>query len=326
MKINFRQGIIRARLNLSKPNFLEHNVNNNTITVDVTDVPVQVAIAYKSANYLIEYTATQTNLFGPFTWNPVWGEEPLHPTYYLYWDVNLASGAITTGYTYLAPTSGYGLPSSGLKDQHHFDLNQMVTVVYDGLQWVPKARVFAGFFAPDLQSLTHYDFGSQVGYDQNGNMYEPYVEVGYVLHTVDGGAIHLTDGTLMTSGTQVRIENGGYSSPFILETACQTLVAAEPIPAFVGITPNGDGTVGIADGFTIDGQAFALSTTPGSTGQPIAFTSRGIVKHTGWNWDPSRGTYLYCGANGQLVQGLLNETVNGQRIGFILDRDTVILT
>lgn len=104
-------------------------------------------------------------------WNSSWGPTPVGPfTAYLYWDVNLATGALTRGFTHLVPAFGVTQPASPGKDQHWFDTNTNIMKVWDGAHWTPKGRVFAGSFAGGGNVINEYALGSQVGIIYPGSM------------------------------------------------------------------------------------------------------------------------------------------------------------
>ena len=155
MKLNFRQGIVRARTTAQgTPDFLSLNQGSG-IQINITNPTLLITLAHKDTNFLIEEVATAINGWGPFSWSSVWGSQPSTPIYHLYWDVNLATGEVTRGYTHSAPIVSSTNPLALLKvvGTHWFDLSTNVMKVSDGTFWVPVCRVFAGTYSPNVQSI-----------------------------------------------------------------------------------------------------------------------------------------------------------------------------
>ena len=111
MRLNFRQGIVRALLVTSQPSYLVYNVVDNAINIDITSERLLVTAAHKGDNYLTEHRETVIG-WGPLTWNPDWGTQPSNWVYHLYWDWDLATGQVTRDYTPWLPTFGPTQPAS----------------------------------------------------------------------------------------------------------------------------------------------------------------------------------------------------------------------
>lgn len=118
---------------------------------------------------MIEERENAVDAWGPLVWNSSWGPAPVGPfTSYLYLDINLASGALTRGFTHLLPRFATVAPVTPGKDQHWFDTTTNIMKVWDGARWTPKARVFAGTFTGGTNVINENAFGSQVGLVDTG--------------------------------------------------------------------------------------------------------------------------------------------------------------
>ena len=74
MKLKFRQGIVRARVDaFGNPDFLIVNQNSGLVQINITNPTLLVTLAYKDTNFLIEEIGT-VNAWGPFDWH--WGTAP----------------------------------------------------------------------------------------------------------------------------------------------------------------------------------------------------------------------------------------------------------
>ena len=296
MRLNFRQGIARAREILGAPDFLTYNNTFSTVDVNITTPWLIVTAAFKSKNYLIEERANQSQSWGPFAWNPIWGAAPPVITYQLYWNVNLATGAVTKGYTPWAPIYSATEPTGQRIDQHWFDTVNNVMFVWDSTAWQQVCRVFAASFGPGTLAITHRPFGSQVGITGD-------FAAGYIVYGEDTKGVRLDDGTFLTSATNLIVNTGRYSSPINLEAASYGLIAGEPIPAFSCVTNFSLSTAMLANPSDIGKYPIGLATKEAALGEAVEVISEGVLYNDQWTWDFADGKDLYCGPNGVLYQG-----------------------
>ena len=325
MKINFRQGIQRAPLVSGQPSFLVYNSGNNTITVAIGTDLVRVTAAYKSLNYLIEEREDFVGAWGPFNWNPLWGPAPTSPfTSYLYWNISLATGEVTRGFTPHAPLYGATAPSTPAIDQHWFDTINFVMKVWDGSFWRTVIRVFAGSFNGGTNVVNENSLGSQVGLIFGGTE-ESWPDHGYILYGIDLKAIRNgVDASFITTSTPLLTNHGSFSSPIRLELSNSTSLANSPIPAFYAITSNGDGTVELASGSDPLKKPIGITTVPAIAGDPVDVVFKGIVYNDQWDWDPQLGRDLYCGVTGELYQDVTGPT-NIVKVGVVLSPRTILV-
>ena len=155
MQLDFRQGIARARTIGITPDFLSWNSVLSTIDIGITAPWLIVSAAFKTHNYLIEERGSQSQAWGPFSWNPLWGPIPTIIIWQLYWDINTATGVITKFYTPWAPITSFTTPINPLIDQHWYSLADNIMYVWDSQFWQVKCRVFAGSFGPSLNQIIH---------------------------------------------------------------------------------------------------------------------------------------------------------------------------
>ena len=321
MKLNFRQGIVRARTTAQgTPDFLSLNQGSG-IQINITNPTLLITLAHKDTNFLIEEVATAINGWGPFSWSSVWGSQPSTPIYHLYWDVNLATGEVTRGYTHSAPIVSSTNPLALLKvvGTHWFDLSTNVMKVSDGTFWVPVCRVFAGTYSPNVQSISHYPFGTQVGITSDVDEHV----AGFIVLGNDQKAIRTADGELMTSETDVIIKQGGYSSPISLEALSTDVISSEPIPAFHCVTVTSLGKIGLASSEDNELRAVGIVDEDVPMGSATKIITNGVLFNEQWNWDLSEGKELYCGSTGELVQK--SGSTTGQRIAFIITAQSIMV-
>src|SRR5271167_2102008 len=100
MQLSFRQGIIRY----SPPLLQKTPLNPSSVDLLVTPgYPVVVTFAHYTANYLISENTTVPGAWGSGAIGSTNGPLPMSQTEYLYWDIDLGTGALTRGWTLLAP-------------------------------------------------------------------------------------------------------------------------------------------------------------------------------------------------------------------------------
>lgn len=278
------------------PDFLTYNNTFSTVDVNITSPWLIVSAAFKTSNYLLEERANQSQSWGPFTFSSSWGVPPPVITYQLFWDINLATGAVTKGYTPWTPLYGPAAPSSPRIDQHWFSTVDNIMYVWDSTAWQQKCRVFAAVFGPSTQVITHRPFGSQVGIVGDYSS-------GYIAYGEDLKGIRLDDGTFLTSASDLKINTGRYSSPITLEASSTAMIAGEPIPAFSCVTNSNLSTCRLANPFNIASYPIGVATQAAALGEAVEFIAEGVLYNDQWDWNFELGKDVYCGINGVLYQG-----------------------
>lgn len=321
MQLNFRQGIARARSVLGVPDFLTYNNMYSTVDVNITTPWLIVSAAYRDKDYLIEERANQSQSWGPFVWKAQWGAPPSLITYQLYWDINLATGQVTKGYTPWAVTYGPTAPTGQRIDQCWFNTTDNIMYYWDSTAWKQSCRVFAASFGPSTQVITHRKFGSQVGYVNVSRT------AGYITYGEDQKAIRLDDGTLLTSSSNLKVNTGRYSSPVNLEAASTAMIASEPIPAFTCVTNLDLSTAALATPFDTSKWPIGISTKEAALGDVVEYHQDGILYNDQWNWDFALGKDIFCGANGVLYQNHPTHATaeGGLKVGTILSEVSIQL-
>ena len=323
MRLNFRQGIIRALLVSGQPSYLEYNVVDNAVNITILSERLMVTAAYKDSNYIHEHRETVI-AWGPLEWNSAWGQQPALWKYYLYWDWNIATGQVSRGYTPWEPTHDGQQPLHPEIDQHWFDTSECVMKVWDGLVWEPVIRVFAGSYTSEGGVvIEHYPLGSQVGLSYPGTM-PAEVEAGWIIYGMDMKAIVGGDSKFFTSTTDANTYHGSFSSPVRMELLSSQAIADEPIPAFYCVSNTGDGRMVLASNGSYFLHPIGVVTQDLLPGESSMIITNGIIYNDQWDWDHELGKDLFCGPSGELVQGYPSMT-NNLRIGWIIDRRAILV-
>jgi hypothetical protein len=215
----------------SKPLFLQKNQNGN-INLDVLSEYIIISFAHGNANYLYEERIPVANAWAGFT-------QTTGKMWFLYWDINTATGEMTRGFTDMEPKFGVTPPSEPGVGQMWFDLNTNFNKVWNGRAWVVCIRVIAGVYVNGAIIQYPYSIGSQVGLNTE-------VDAGYILFGMDQKGIKFRDGEFLTSQSEITLNFGRFTSPMTMEANSTWAVSTEPIPKYALVRISGENKIGLA--------------------------------------------------------------------------------
>lgn len=312
MKIPFRQGVVRYQTDISQsPSFLYRETTGNYISLYVSPTSTIVTFAHGDVNYLIEESRTITNAWGPFTPGV---------DYWLYWDINIATGVRTFGTTPLIPIHSENKPPHPQNDQHWYDLHNSTMFYWNNTRWVECVRVFAGSYLQGA-NLTQYTSGSQVG-----DTHE--VNAGFILF--DDNEKPVRKARLDGKGKFLTTESHFYSdkaavSTVSFETVMHYAQAREDLAAWNVVTYVDSDGLGLASNLDPDHKpAFGMLREGLPFGSIGSMITRGYVTNLAWNWTAPPSTILYLGAYGSLQ---VTPPGHGfiQQIATIVSPDTIFV-
>lgn len=316
MRLNFRQGLV-----ITQPTFLFYDTQYNHIDLElIVNSSIIATACHKNRDFIIIENGDMVAAWGPMTWNLVWGAQPPTPsiTYYLYWDISLATGTITRSFTPRTPVISTFAPGSPLIDQHWFDLTNYIMNVWNGSYWLPTNRVFIGTFKPAGNQITIYSPGSQVGINVQ-------TDAGYILYGTDLRGIKDSQGEFVTTTTPIVTNQGSYTSPLRLELVTPTALAGEVIPAYYCVSSSKNNRVSKASIMT-GKRPIGIVDLNYQPGEPVDLIVHGLVFNDLWNWDVNLPQELYCGVDGEILQGpSTNPTVENVRVGIALSDKSALI-
>jgi hypothetical protein len=148
-----RQTVLYGRTSVvtGEANFLS-TTSGLSVDLAATSVPLIIAFAYNFNNdygqvdYIGKITADVSAAWSSLTAN--------QSAIYLYIDRNISTGALTYGFSLLAPTYATIAPGAPSTDQHWFDLNTFYMKRWNGSAWEIKQRVFVGECGTNANSVT----------------------------------------------------------------------------------------------------------------------------------------------------------------------------
>ena len=315
MRIPFTQGVFKGAYSGGTKLYLEEGIGGN-VHVAGADTALVAVIAHRDRNYLIEERSHVTN---------AWTGLPGATDSWLYWDVNIVTGAVTRGFTAYAPIVAAVAPGSGSPDpdQHWFDTATKTTFVWDEskAEWVEKIRVFAGVLESGTL-LIPQNFESQASLNTE-------VEAGYILYNAGGNAIKDQTTRFVTTSSPLSVKLvslGGVPDsefPVNLDAAIQYAVASESIPEFSLVSPSTTNHVQLAD-FASSKFAIGMVINALSVDEDARVYSNGFITNSAWAFTaPDFGKTLYLGANGALT--LTRPVGNPQIVGQVVWESTIQL-
>jgi hypothetical protein len=305
MRVSYTQGVLRGQVDgLSNKLFLQ--VNGSYVSLYVSpDATVAVA-ASGTKNYIIDERATVSQAWGPFTPGP---------DYYLYWDINVATGTVTRGSTQLNPVYQTAQPVSPAVDQHWFDTNQLVMKVWSGAAWITKIRVFAGKYQGGTV-IVYYPFASQAGL-------VAAADAGYIIYGADGNGIK-SGTSFLTSDQAGYVHLGSLSVPISVDAVAEMSIASEALPAFSLVRPTDASHMGLANYSTLK-YAVGMVLSDVSIGQAAQVATSGFIFNQQWNFvDADIGKTLWLSNNGTFTTTQPGG-LNPQQVGQIFQRQVIAL-
>jgi hypothetical protein len=302
MLINFRQGIINAQAN-----FLQ--LVNGAVNIYVNVDKVDLAFAYGSHNYL--FTESQQV-------NGAWTNLPTTSTAYLYWDINIVTGARTYGFTTVAPSFGSAFPTSPVINQHYFNFSTNKMYYWSGVTWTEVLRVFAGTVQNNA-ILNAYSTGSQV------NLYGNY-NIGYILFSQQNIALRVQDASntyyFLTTEDQIYTQKDQFNA-YKIDALLMDGKALEPIPAFSCVTWKGPKQLGLASYVNYQYPCVGIAVEVSGVGDVKQFVTKGFITNYGnWNFTQAPNTDLFVGQNGEITT-TVPQQYSLQKIGHIVSPNTI---
>jgi hypothetical protein len=302
MYVPFRQGLVRVQ---TSPSFLSYvgDVVNLVVNTD----PTIVTFAYQSNNYLFEEKqSVQAAWKGPF--------DPTK-THWLYWDLDMKTGVRTFGYTNVNPLYGNTASTFPISDQHFFFYGDTTMKVWNGIDWVPKLRVFAG----EIRSgalIVPYVAETQVQLLQGGNQ-------GYMLFDQTGSPIYNNKGYFITTESILYAQNSPLNR-YKVEAMQVDGRASEPIPKYSAITWKAANKLGLASYTDFAHPAVGISVEDISTDQVKKFVTNGYLSNNNWNFNVNPNTPVWVGLSGE-VTTVVPQMWSMQKLGFVVSSNTIFV-
>jgi PKD repeat protein len=273
----------------------------------VSPDPTVILFAHKTSTYVIEEVKTVPNAWGPFT-TPA--------TRYLYWDLNLLTGALTRGMTLLPAVYASTAPANPALDQHWFDTNENIFRVWTNQGWADRLRVFAGQVT-SAAIVRPVAIGSQAGLVGN-------YEGGHLVLDSFGKPLRQANGCFVNTVTQLSVVNLGTVSTR-LEGTIGSVMAAEEIPKFSCVQLRQGQRAVLARSTDHNTRVNGIVQEDMYEGDISNLISSGVLTNSFFTFPSSSvGHPVFCGQTGQITltppdQGVL------QIVGFVYDVNAIFV-
>jgi len=312
MKLEFRQGLVRFRKNISgNPDFLRDETGGEVTLLASRTEALWATLAQEDLDYLHREESQTTNAWSGFPNGT--------QTYWLYIDLNVETGVRTFDYTDIEPVVASRAPSGAANGTNWFDTRNNIMKERVNNRWIERIRVFVGERGIGANSA-EYDDGTQVGVNTTSFS-------GEVLFDEDSRAIRRVDrfrrGRFFTTESPISTLISGVHS-LRLAGLFNTSQATEVIPRFYCVARNGANEVGIARRTLPNLPAVGVSSEEMSIGESRAIISEGYLSDNGWNWTEDPGTPLWVGDTGELTT-TVPQFISMQRMGHVVDDNTIYL-
>jgi PKD repeat protein len=307
MRLTFRQGIVRFQTDINGQSiFLQKSTQDaQFVDLNVSPDPTIIAFAHRGANYIYEEARGVKRAWGPFTTNK---------TAYLYWDINVLTGELTRGFTYLPPLNSGVEPHEPAVDQHWFDTENTLMKVWNGAKWIEKIRVFAAAYSSSAV-IKGYSLGSQVGINVD-------TEAGNIVLDSYNKPLRQSDGSFVTSTTGMSVV-GIATKKIRIEGEILNLLATEYIPKFNCVQARSGRTAIMARSNNRMSRVSGIAVEDMYQGETSIIISSGLLRNEMWNWPAaSVNRPLFCNADGELT---LTPPSTGvlQQVGSVYDTDCI---
>jgi hypothetical protein len=318
MYLNFRQGLISFQQSGSQAFFLAPSSTSGYVDLYVSPTPLLATVAHGASDYLINVDSTLPHAWGPMNTGA---------DNYLYLEVNLITGAVTSGISLLEPITSLVEPASASAQagQMWFDLNANVMMVRnpDNSKWIVSPRIVIGKVTNgNVNQIVHASVGSTVGLNVPGHP-------GYLMLDSQLRPLRTSTGELLTTDSPVRVKTTIGTSGVLAQpiNGFIPVRAAEPIPAMGLVYFSSSDTVSLASS---DPALTSAKTPIGVIQQALALNEVGVVTQSGeitydqWTWGPADfGKPLYCGFNGEITTSR-PLGVQAFRIGYVKNAKTIL--
>lgn len=314
MRVDFRQGVVSYQTDgFGAPTYLVESSTPDYVDFQVNPKPTVVTFAHGTSDYLVVFDEDAAGAWGPLATGT---------TTWLYWDIDLLTGAVSRGMTVFEPVASFTAPSTPMTDQHWFDLAATTMKIWNGSKWINRVRVFAGYVpSGSASNVAARTTGSQAGLNTP-------VNAGFVMLDALLRPLRTSAGELLTTETRVRVKNTANTSGVLAvpPNAFIPVRALENLPAMAIVTFTDEDAVMLASG---DPSLPVARTPVGIVQESLGvnevgtLTQYGEITYDQWDWTGNFGKPLYCDYDGQLTTTRPNGLVS-YRVGVVKNANTIL--
>ena len=311
MRVPFRQGIITA-----PDNFLTLTNRHVSINLQDSEGRVDVTIADGDTNYLVSETRSVNNAWV--------GAYLPGIDYWLYWDIDTTTGALTRGHTLVEPVSGNSEPVNPANGTHWFDTVRGRMFVYQATtgKWIHVLRAFAcqlynGTQIISIGANSPSFVGTQVGVVGD-------VLAGALVFDMTGAALKRGDGKFFTTEDTI-VAGVGVGARVKMESVLVTAKATASIPAYSLVRFVDAGEIAPATNLMLDPGIYGLVDHAVAEGETTEIIREGYITNPTGSWDFSSvpiNTAVFVDSHGQVT---LTPQAGSRAVGMVMDVETIVL-
>lgn len=323
MKLNFRQGIVRTPTVLNAPTWLQKtSLTGTTVDINVGQEPIILTFAHYGNNYLFEENRSIVGAWGSGGNGTTNGPLMNGAAQYLYWDVDLGTGALTRGWTSVPPIVG-SEPANPVADTHWFDTVNTRMRVWkqngnsSNGNWLDKVRLFAGLMSAG-GNLAPYALGTQVGI--TGQLSDH----GNIILGVNNKPLKQSDGTFATTESELIIQQtSGQNVKF--DMALVYAQAEEELPKYSLVSFRPQHRIALASSSNLYSFVSGMVVADHHQEEMAQVITNGVVRNEQWDFqDAEINKPIFCGTAGEIT---LTPPAIGvvQQVGFVYERDSIYM-
>lgn len=291
MILDFQQGIISYPSLGTSQQFLVYD-HPGYVNLSTANGRVDITFAHGLENYLFTEASTITHAWGPI---------PSNTDAWLYWDINPLTAVRTFGVTYLAPVYGPIAPVNPSADQHWFNTDTKMMMLFYRNKWINVIRVFACRI--NNLVITPVAVGGQKPFSGSQvNIYTPGIVAGRIIVDDSGRPIRRITGQFFTTEHEFFV-NGSPVNAVRLESTILNAATVENTAKYQVVKYTDFGTVGLALYEDTQTTIVAMMMEDLLQGQAGTLCVQGVITNPEWNW-PTVGTQLWIHGT---IPGLLTD-------------------
>jgi hypothetical protein len=317
IRLNYRQGLVTYQQYSGVPTYLQPSNTSGFISHIISPTPTIATFAHGSSDYLVKFDTTIPN-----AWRYISGIST-----YLYWDIDVLTGAVSRGTTTLIPIVSAEEPASAQHDQHWFNLAKNVMFVWnaDTGIWMFKIRLFAGVVQNGNQNtIKMYNAGSQIGLNTPST--PGYILLDTLLRPLRKNSEFCE---FLTDGDTVHALSSAGTSGVLVQPAARVLTvrAAERIPEMSAVCFSANDEISLATSIeSIPARIpVGLCLEPVTRGQLCRLVIEGEITYDQWAWGENHaGSVIYADQFGTLTLTRPSSDIL-YRIGYVKNHNTILL-
>lgn len=213
-------------------------------------------------------------------------------SYWLFWDINIATGQRTYVSTNIEPIKAYQAPQAPIVGQMWFDTNARVYKEWNGSAWVRKLRLQAGIVRPGF-AITQTAVGP---YLDNPRV----VDAGFILFDRELKAIR--QGSKFVTTNDPLITDVSTIHGFKLDQGVTFVQAGENLSKFTVVKLDTHGAAVAADPSDLADGIVGITTNDAMSGEAVNLALDGLLSNPEWMFNVTElSRYVYMTAGGQLI-------------------------